>query len=152
MKQKIFIVLLQIIFLAANQEAHSQLRNLTMTSYEIVSYNITSGKLTLNLTIRNDSTSFTINSFSGLIKQKKDSLIHLTAANLFIPHGESSIGVVCMVSRCPGVSLFRLARCLINHDIRDYSVDISVAVQYPFCAIEYKELNDVPLSTHIVQQ
>ena len=148
MKFRLF-VLSALLFAALSQSAYGQLRNLSVTSYEVVSYNIFSDKLTLKVTIRNDSNDFTIRSFSGLVFQDRQPLVFVTAANLFIPHDVSTIGVVCNIRRCTGVSLFRLIHCLISFDILDYTVDVAVAVQYPGAAIEFKEQKGITLSSRV---
>ena len=135
--------------MAVSQTAYGQLRNLSVTSYDIIDYNVFTDKLTLKLTIKNDSTDFTIRSFTGLVYQNRQPLVRVTAANLFIPHDVSTIGVVCDISRCRGVSIFRLAQCLLLFNIHDYTVDVSVAIQYPSKAIEYKEQTDISLISRV---
>ena len=142
---------LTVFFLALSSPlAYGQLRNLTVTSYEIVSYNIFTDKLTLNLTIKNDSTDFTLKSFTGLVYHNREVLITITAANIFISNGVSSVGVVCNVSRCKGVPFLRLTQCLFPFNIRNYTVDVSVAIQYPNIPIQYKKLKDISLSSKVV--
>lgn len=129
--------------------AYGQLRNLSVTSYEVVAYNVFSDKLTLSITVRNDSTDFTIRSFTGLVYQNRYPIITITSANVFISHGISTIGVVCNVSRCYGVTVFRLAQCLFPFEISDYTIDVSVAVQYPSSGLQYKERKNISLSSRI---
>lgn len=149
MKPGCLFILLVLFLLSSGSKAYGQLRNLSVISYDVVSCNVLSGKLTLKLTIRNDSTDFTIRSFSGLVYHDRLPLVHLTAANLFIPHDVSTIGVVCDVSRCTGVSIFRLAQCFIPFNISDYTVDVNVAVQYPAKEIEYKEQKNISMISRV---
>ena len=144
-----FFFLTALMLMAVSQTAYGQLRNLSVTSYDIIDYNVFTDKLTLKLTIKNDSTDFTIRSFTGLVYQNRQPLVRVTAANLFIPHDVSTIGVVCDISRCRGVSIFRLAQCLLLFNIHDYTVDVSVAIQYPSKAIEYKEQKDISLISRV---
>lgn len=144
-----YLALLALLLVCISQNSYGQLRNLSVTSYDVVSYNIFTDQLTLKLTIRNDSTDFTLKSFSGLIYQNHQPLIRITAANLFIPHGVSTIGVICNISRCFGVSVIRLAQCFLPFDIYEYTIDVAVAVQYPFAPIEYKKQKNISLSTRV---
>ena len=147
---RVRILFLTLLFLAiGGQKAYGQLRNLSLISYEIVSYNAFTDKLTLNLTVRNDSTDFVIRSFTGLVYQNREPLLHLTSANVFVSHGISTIGVVCKISRCLSVPIWRLAQCFLSFDINEYSVDVAVVVQYPSMEIQYKEKKDISLSTRI---
>lgn len=148
MKYRLFF-LTALMFMVVSQTAYGQLRNLSVTSYDVVSYNVFADKIILKLTIRNDSSDFTIRSFTGLVYHNRQPLVRLTAANLFIPHEVSTIGVVCDISRCRGVSIFRLAQCLFSFNIRDYSVDVSVAVQYPSQEIEYKEQKNISVISRV---
>ncbi len=143
------LVLFTLLLICINLNSYGQLRNLSVTSYDVVSYNIFTDQLTLKLTVRNDSTDFTLKSFSGLVYQNRYPLVRITAANLFIPHDVSTIGVVCNISRCFGVTVFRLAQCFLPFDIREYTIDVAVAVQYPFAPIEYKEQKNISLSTRV---
>ena len=148
MKPKL-LALSILLLMAICPAAHAQLRNLSVTSYEVVSYNVFTDKLTLRLTIRNDSNDFTIRSFNGLVYQNQQPLVHLSAANLVVPHYVSTIGVVCHVSRCNGVSFFRLLKCLFPFNVFDYTVNVAVAVQYPNASVEYKEQKNIALSTRV---
>lgn len=143
------LVLFALLFVCFSQEAYGQLRDLSLTSYNVVSYNIFTDKLTLKLTIRNDSTDFTIVSLTGLVYQNQHPLAYVTVANLYIPHGVSTIGAVCDISRCTGVSVFRLTQCFFPFDIRDYTVDVSIAVQFPEHKIEFKERKGIALAPRI---
>lgn len=144
-----FLALFALLLVGTSRESYGQLRNLSVTSYDVVSYNIFTDQLTLKLTVRNDSTGFTLKSFSGLVYQNRHPLVRITAANLFIPKDVSTIGVVCNISRCHGVTVFRLAQCFLPFDIREYTIDVAVAVQYPLAPIEYKEQKNISLSTRV---
>lgn len=148
MKYKLFVMTI-FVFLSVGKSIYGQLRNLSVTSYDVVAYNVFSDKLTLSITVRNDSTDFTIRSFTGLVYQNRYPIITITSANVFISHGISTIGVVCNVSRCYGVTVFRLAQCLFPFEISDYTIDVSVAVQYPSSGLQYKERKNISLSSRI---
>lgn len=149
MKHYLILTLSIVFFTVAGANAHAQLRNLSVSSFEVVSYNIFTEELTLRLTIQNDSNDFTILSFTGLVYQNRLPLVHITSANLFIPHGVSTIGVVCIISRCTDITVFRLIQCLFPFNVTDYSVDVAVAVQYPYAQVEYKEMKDILLSSRV---
>lgn len=149
MRFRLSAALCVVLLLAATNAAKCQIRNLTVTSYEIVSCNVLSERITLNLTIKNDSTDFTIKSITGLVYKNGAPLVSVTAANLYVPQGVSTIGVVCSVSRCRSVSFFKLVQCMLLFDILDYSADVSAAVQYPRSGILYREQKNVILSEKI---
>ena len=118
-------------------------------SYEIVSCNVLLEKITVNLTLKNDSADFSVKSITGLVYKNKTPLVKVTAANLYVPHGISTIGVVCSISRCHSVPFFRLVQCMLLFDIREYSVDVSAAIQYPNSDIQYKEQKNVVLDSFV---
>ena len=146
MKSRIIVLT---VLAALSLKCHGQLRNISVISYEIVSYNVFSDKLTFNATVYNDSTEFTIRSFTGLVYKNRSPLVTVTAANLLIPHGISTVGVVCLVSRCPSVTFFQLAQCFLLFDINEYSADISAAIQYPQSGLQYKEQKNVIFGPYI---
>lgn len=133
----------------ATSEVYGQMRNITLMSYEIVSFNVLLEKVTLNITVENDSTEFTIKSITGLVYKNRTPLVSVTAANLYVPQGVSTIGVVCSVSRCSSVSFIKLVQCMLLFDIRDYSADVSAAIQYPSSGILYREQKNVILSKKV---
>ena len=133
----------------ATSEVYGQMRNITLMSYEIVSCNVLSEKVTLNITVENDSTEFTIKSITGLVYKNGTPLVSVTTANLYVPQGVSTIGVVCSVSRCSSVSFLKLVQCMLLFDIRDYSADVSAAVQYPSSGILYREQKNVILGNKV---
>lgn len=149
MKLRLATALCIVLLLVATSAAKCQIRNLTLTAYEIVSCNILSEKITLNLTIKNDSTDFTIKSITGLVYKNGAPLVSVTTANLYVPQGVSTIGVVCSVSRCSSVSFIKLVQCMLLFDIRDYSADVSAAIQYPSSGILYREQKNVILSKKV---
>lgn len=150
MRGTILFSLTVFLLIATFTKGYGQMRNITITSYEIVSYNYFTDKLTLNLTVKNDSSDFVLKSFTGLVYQNKQPIVNITAANLSITNGISSIGVVCNVSRCTGVSLLRLAQCFLPFIIKNFTVDVSVAIQYPNSPIQHKKQKGICLSTRIV--
>lgn len=138
-----------VFFLAAiGVNTYGQLRNLSLKSYDIVSYNFVAGRMTLDLTVSNDTTDFTLNSFYALIYQHQDSLLSVTAENILIPHGISTIRIPFQISRCKGISILRLFRCLVVFHIRDYSADVAVSLQYPDAIIQRKERKGIPLERY----
>lgn len=152
MKIRILLFLMFLLVATYNNKAYGQLRNITITSYEIVSYNVFNEKMTLNLTVKNDSSDFTIKSITGLVYKDRQPFVTVTAANLYVPHGISTIEVVCSVSRCASVSIFKLVQCLFSFNIKDYSVDVAAAIQYPQCAIQYKEQKNIVVNSFIKLQ
>ena len=149
MRLKLASVLFAALLFMATSEVYGQMRNITLMSYEIVSFNVLSEKVTLNITVENDSTEFTIKSITGLVYKNRTPLVSVTAANLYVPQGVSTIGVVCSVSRCSSVSFIKLVQCMLLFDIRDYSADVSAAVQYPSSGILYREQKNVILSKKV---
>ena len=149
MRLKLASVLFAALLFMATSEVYGQMRNITLMSYEIVSFNVLSEKVTLNITVENDSTEFTIKSITGLVYKNRTPLVSVTAANLYVPQGVSTIGVVCSVSRCSSVSFLKLVQCMLLFDIRDYSADVSAAVQYPSSGILYREQKNVILSKKV---
>ena len=149
MRLKLASVLFAALLFMATSEVSGQMRNITLMSYEIVSFNVLSEKVTLNITVENDSTEFTIKSITGLVYKNRTPLVSVTAANLYVPQGVSTIGVVCSVSRCSSVSFLKLVQCMLLFDIRDYSADVSAAVQYPSSGILYREQKNVILSKKV---
>lgn len=151
MKLHIYLFL-TFLFVVTYNKAYGQLKNITITSYEIVSYNFFSEKITLNLTINNDSIDFAIKSITGLVYKDRNPFVTVTAANLYLPHGKSTIGVVCSVSRCTSVSFFKLVQCLLTFNIKDYSVDVAAAIQYPQGDIQYKDRKNIVVNSLIKLQ
>lgn len=149
MRLKLASVLFAALLFMATSEVYGQMRNITLMSYEIVSFNVLSEKVTLNITVENDSTEFTIKSITGLVYKNGVPLVSVTTANLYVPQGVSTIGVVCSVSRCSSVSFIKLVQCMLLFDIRDYSADVSAAIQYPSSGILYREQKNVILSKKV---
>lgn len=149
MRLKLASVLFAALLFMATSEVYGQMRNITLMSYEIVSFNVLLEKVTLNITVENDSTEFTIKSITGLVYKNRTPLVSVTAANLYVPQGVSTIGVVCSVSRCSSVSFIKLVQCMLLFDIRDYSADVSAAIQYPSSGILYREQKNVILSKKV---
>lgn len=149
MRYQRILLLLLLIFSGLFSQTYGQLRNLHVKKYDVISYNAFSGKLNLNLTIKNDSTDFIIRSFTGLVYQNKQPLVKITSASLYIPQGLSTIGAVCTVKRCKGVSFFRLVQCLFPFNLCDFTVDVSIAVQYPLSDIQMKEQKGISFSSYV---
>ena len=149
MKLRLLLSLTALFVTALNHNAYGQLKNISVISYEIVSYNVFTEKMTVNLTLKNDSSDLTIKSITGLVYKNRSRLVTVTAANLYVPHGESTIGIVCNVSRCTSVSVFDLVRCYFSFNIKDYSADLSAAIQYPLGDIQYKEQKNIVLSSFL---
>ena len=149
MRLRLASVLFAVLLFMATSEVCGQMRNITLMSYEIVSCNVLSEKVTLNITVENDSTEFTIKSITGLVYKNGTPLVSVTTANLYVPQGVSTIGVVCSVSRCSSVSFLKLVQCMLLFDIRDYSADVSAAVQYPSSGILYREQKNVILGNKV---
>ena len=149
MRLRLASVLFAVLLFMATSEVCGQMRNITLMSYEIVSCNVLSEKVTLNITVENDSTEFTIKSITGLVYKNGAPLVSVTTANLYVPQGVSTIGVVCSVSRCSSVSFLKLVQCMLLFDIRDYSADVSAAVQYPSSGILYREQKNVILGNKV---
>jgi len=146
MRFRAVAIICLVLFYVATNAAKCQIRNLTLTSYEIISCNFFSDKITLNLTIKNDSTDFTIKSITGLVYKNGVPLVCVTTANLYVPQGISTIGVVCSVSLCRAVTFLQLVQCMLLFDIHDYSADVSAAIQYPRSRILYREQKNVILN------
>jgi len=152
LKFRYIAVFWALIFTSVNLRVYGQLRNIHVTSYKVMAYNVFTDELSLNISVRNDSTDFVIRNFTGLVYQKEDPLVYVTSSNVPIPNGLSTINVKCNISRCSGISLFRLAQCLLPFKISDYTVDVSIAVEYQDVGIQYKAQKGITFNGRFDQQ
>ena len=109
----------------------AQLTNLHFGGYSITSlrpqsFSSVAGSVKVNVT--NDTTSFVMKNISGKVYKLGTPLVQGNAADVFVPHGLSEVGVQGEASLCEGVGFLTILSCLFGFNINDYTADVSMTV------------------------
>ena len=111
--------------------ARAQLSRLHFGGYSITSLrpqSFSSVTGSVKVTVTNDTTSFVMKNISGKVYKLGTPLVQGNAADVFVPHGLSEVGVQGEASLCEGVGFLTILSCLFGFNINDYTADVSMTV------------------------
>lgn len=130
MKRILYVLTIAVLSLVATP-AKAQLSRLHFGGYSITSLrpqSFSSVAGSVKVTVTNDTTSFVMKNISGKVYKLGTPLVQGNAADVFVPHGLSEVGVQGEASLCEGVGFLTILSCLFGFNINDYTADVSMTV------------------------
>lgn len=124
------ILLISIVALFTGTKASAQLSYLKFDNYKVQSINIKSLRSvagSVEIKLKNDTTSFRMSKISGRVIKNGTSFIEGWADDMLILKGDNTVILNGTASLCPGIRLIEVLACMII-DPEDFSIDVSMMV------------------------
>jgi len=128
--QSLYLLLVMVVLFSL--PAQAQLSRLKFSNkYKIESIDplsLREVKGAVQVTLRNDTTTFTMSDITGVIYKKGKPFVQGQADPVRVPAGNSTVRVTGVAALCPGISLWTVLGCLFGFDIEDYTADVSMVI------------------------
>ena len=132
MKKFLALIVVAVMSLAFSVDSSAQLSRLHFKSYKIASINPLSTRScdgAVQLSLRNDTTAFTMSRISGVAYKNGRPFVKGSAKDVSIPAGNVTTTVSGNVTLCDGITIWTVLGCLFGFNASDYTIDINMTIR-----------------------
>ena len=129
--RRLTLLLAMLVTLLGGQPARAQLSRLHFRNYRITSIvpsSFRSVRGSVEVTLTNDTTAFTMSDIQGLVYRNGKPFVQGVCNDTHVGRGTVTVRPTGTVRLCDSVSLWTVLRCMVDFNPDEYSGDISMLI------------------------